>query len=118
MIKLRLKAKELGIRRYTVMKRQELEKAIEKAETESKYQKILCNICLEERNNQRLIDEKMYNKQKLEKVIREYNLSYKCKHEKIAYNVDERICVDRGEVLMFKANKENDYFSHKIRNKN
>ena len=118
MIKLRLKAKKLGIRRYTRMGKQELEKAIEKAKTEAKYYEIFCNSCLEERNNQRLIDEKMYNKQKLEKVIRNYNMRYECKHTKIAYNVDESICVDRGEVLMFKANKENDYFSHKIRNKN
>ena len=115
MIKLRLKAKELGIRRYTVMKRPELEKAIEKAETEAEYKKIECISCLEERKNQRLIDERMYNKQKLAKVIRDCNMRHKCKHTEIAYDIYERICMDCGEVLAF--DQENDYFSHKIKNK-
>ena len=116
MIKLRLKAKKLGIRGFTLMKKQELEKAIEKAKTEAKYYEIFCDSCLEERKNQRLIDVKMYNKQKLAKVIRDYNMRYKCKHTRIAYNINERICVDCGEILIFEMNQENDYFSHKIKN--
>ena len=114
MIKLRLKAKELRIKRYTSMGKQELEKEIEKAKTEAKYYEIFCDSCLEERKNQRLIDVKMYNKQKLAKVIRDYNIGHKCKHTKIVYDIDERICLDCGEVL-FKMNQENDYFSHKIK---
>ena len=98
------------------MGKQELEKAIEKAKTEAKYYEIFCNSCLEERNNQRLIDAKMYNKQKLAKVIRDINMRHKCKHTKIVENGDERICVDCGEVLIFKMNQENGYFSHKIKN--
>ena len=110
MNKLQVKAKKLRIRRYTRMGKQELEKAIEKAKTEAKYYEIFCNSCLEERNNQRLIDKKKYNKQKLAKVIRDINMRHKCKHMKIAYDIDKRLCVDCGEILMFKVNKQDDCF--------
>ena len=117
MIKLRKKAKELGIKRYTVMKKQELEEAIERAKTEAKYYEIFCASCLEERNKQRLIDEKMYKEQKLGQMIRDLSMQYECPHREIAYDVDERICVHCGEVLSFEVNKEGDYFSQKIRKK-
>ena len=92
---LRKKAKELRVKRYSLMKKDELEEAIKEAEKEIWYKEnVKCDECLREQHKQRLIDEQLYHQKLMENTIRRH-----CNTSKIIIDEDEKVCLTCGTVL-------------------
>lgn len=108
--KLNDRARELRIRRFSVMKKEELEVAVAEAEKEALYKEsVTCQQCLVEQRKQKIIDEHMYNKKTMANVIRRLVCDY-CSHQDIAVDGDVRICMGCGAVQ--REDTDTDYFSH------
>ena len=115
MERLRKRAKELKIPRYSVMKRDDLVQAIEKAEKEEYYKaSVTCQACLREQRKQRVIDEHIYNKKTLANTIRDLWCKY-CDGCEIVYDGDEQICRKCGSVFEF--DQERDYLGHQVKHR-
>ena len=84
-------AKVLGIRRFSVMKKEELLKVLEEVEKEVYYKSLHCYQCLREQQKQRIIDEQTYNEKAMVNVIRQLVCEY-CKHEDFTVDGDLEVC--------------------------
>jgi len=108
--KLRERAKKLGIRRYSVVKKADLIEAIAEVEKEAYYKEsITCDQCLREQRKQKIIDEYTYNKKIMANVIRRLVCNY-CEHEDFAVDGDLQICMQCGSVY---EGVEDDYGSRR-----
>jgi len=107
LIELRRRAKELGIRRYSVMKKGDLLKVIKETEKEVYYKTIHCDQCLREQQKQKIIDEHTYDKKLMANVIRQLGCIY-CKHEDFAVDGYLEVCLHCG-VTREEASTEVDY---------
>ena len=112
---LKKRAKELGIRRFSAMKKEELLKVLEEAEKEVYYKSIHCDQCLDEQRKQRIIDEHTYNEKVLGSVIRQLVCEY-CKHEDFAVDGELQICRRCGSIKE-EVSTEGDYGNHSVRHK-
>ena len=115
LIELRKRAKKLGIRRYSVMKREELLKVLEEAEKEFYYRSIYCDQGLKEQRKQKIIDEHTYNEVAIMNVIRQLVCQY-CLHEYFIVDGDLKIC-RHCDVIREEASAEGDYGNHSVRHK-
>ena len=115
MEKLRKKERQLGLRRYSVMKQAELEAAIEEAEQDAYYKQVTCQVCLREQRKQTQIDEYMYNKKTLANVVRD--LCKYCDRCEIVHDGDERICGKCEYILNFIVSYEGNYLSHRVKHR-
>ena len=98
LIKLRKRAKEQRIRRFSVMKKDELLKMTEKAEKDNIYYKTIhCDQCVREQRKQKIIDEHTYNRKIMANVILRLVCRY-CKHEDFVVDGELQICMDCGVI--------------------
>ena len=111
---LKKRAKELGIRRYSVMKREELLKVLEETEKEVYYKSIHCDQCLDEQRKQKIVDEHTYNEKTMANVIRELVCQH-CKHEYFVVDGDLEVCRYCGVIR--EASTEGGYGNHRVRHK-
>ena len=98
---LRAYPKERGIRRYSTMKKAELEVKVQKIQQEyrrAEYERqlrvnALCRACLTEQRKQRKIDDETHNERLFELMIRDLVCAY-CKHVNLAQDEDYTVCAD------------------------
>ena len=110
LIELRKQAKELKIRRFSVMKKEELEVAVAEAKKEALYKEsVTCQQCLVEQRKQKIIDDSMYYQKTMANFIRRLVCDH-CNHPDIAVDGDVRICTRCGTVQRNDTNM--DYLSH------
>ena len=111
MIKLRKRAKELKIKRYTRMNRSEPEEGIKQVEKDMFYNTtVKCRECLQQQLIQRTIDEQIYNKRLLEHGLRNLVIDY-CDHSFI-----DCVCQKCG-VVEQQTSEDGGYQSHRIKHR-
>ena len=94
---LQKEARYLGINRFSKMKKYKLEKAIRDKNTkETNTADEVCETCLHEQHNQRLIDEHLYTKKLLENTIRK--LCAYCRSDRVVIDGDIELCGNCGTV--------------------
>ena len=114
MQELRGRARELGIRGRSKMKRRELEEAIVAAENEVWYKEnVQCKDCLREQFRQKQIDKEVYDKRLMKQVIRD--LCKWCDCGKLAYDGDLRVCIKCGCLQQERISTEGGYEHHRVR---
>ena len=100
MNKLRAYLKERGVKRYSTMKKGELEEKVKKLKEQEKLKKYeedlrhnaVCSAYLEQQRIQRKIDDKTHNERLFESMIRDLVCEY-CKHANLTQDGDDTFCV-------------------------
>ena len=119
MNKLLKEAKALNIPRRNLMKKYQLQQAIN--DTISRYKElifggaVICKSCLRELHKQGKIDENMHSKKLLEQVTRDLSCQY-CFHTRTSIDEEMTVCMDCGLILEeSEVSSERDFLSHKVK---